>query len=57
MYNGIWTTALQQRVTAKAEGRYLLSHESYHWAEIGIILNEAGLPLDQELHHQLWQWW
>lgn len=36
---------------------YLLSHESYHWAEIGIILNEAGMPLDRELHHQLWQWW
>lgn len=36
---------------------YLVSHESYHWAEIGIILNEAGMPIDRERHHQLWQWW
>lgn len=36
---------------------YLIAHESYHWAEIGIILNESGLPLDRDRQHQLWQWW
>jgi uncharacterized damage-inducible protein DinB len=36
---------------------YLIAHESYHWAEIGIILNEAGLALDKGKQHQLWQWW
>lgn len=36
---------------------YLVSHESYHWAEIGIILNEAGMSIDREVQQQLWQWW
>lgn len=36
---------------------YLTAHESYHWGEIGLILTEAGMPIDKEVHHRLWQWW
>ena len=36
---------------------YLAAHESYHWGEIGLILTRAGMPIDKESHHRLWQWW
>ncbi len=35
---------------------YLISHESYHRGEIGIILNQAGHPLDKKVSYGLWEW-
>jgi uncharacterized damage-inducible protein DinB len=35
---------------------YLISHESYHRAEIGIILTQAGHPLDKKVSYGLWEW-
>jgi uncharacterized damage-inducible protein DinB len=37
---------------------YLISHESYHWGEIGLALTQSGLPLDQESALGMWRgWW
>jgi uncharacterized damage-inducible protein DinB len=35
---------------------YLISHESYHRGEIGIILSQAGHPLDKKVSYGLWEW-
>jgi uncharacterized damage-inducible protein DinB len=35
---------------------YLISHESYHRGEIGIILNQAGYPLDKKTAFGMWEW-
>lgn len=35
---------------------YLLSHEGYHRGEIGIILAQAGTPLDDKSAYGLWEW-
>ncbi len=35
---------------------YLISHESYHRAEIGIILTQAGDPLDKKIAFGMWEW-
>ncbi len=35
---------------------YLISHESYHRAEIGIILTQSGHPLDNKTAYGLWEW-
>lgn len=35
---------------------YLISHESYHRGEIGIILSQAGTPLDDTVSYGLWEW-
>jgi uncharacterized damage-inducible protein DinB len=35
---------------------YLISHESYHRGEIGIILTQAGHPLDKKVSYGLWEW-
>ena len=35
---------------------YLISHESYHRGEIGIILNQSGHPLDKKVSYGLWEW-
>jgi uncharacterized damage-inducible protein DinB len=37
---------------------YLISHESYHWGEIGLALMQAGLPLGREVEYGIWRgWW
>lgn len=35
---------------------YLISHESYHRAEVGIILTQSGHPLDQKISYGMWEW-
>ena len=35
---------------------YLISHESYHRGEIGIILTQSGHPLDQKTAYGQWEW-
>jgi uncharacterized damage-inducible protein DinB len=35
---------------------YLISHDSYHRGEIGIILNQSGHPLDNETSYGMWEW-
>lgn len=35
---------------------YLISHESYHRGEIGIILAQAGHPLDKKVSYGMWEW-
>lgn len=35
---------------------YLVAHESYHMGEIGIVLNQAGHKLDQEVGYGMWEW-
>ena len=35
---------------------YLISHESYHLGEIGIILNQSGHPLDKKVSYGMWEW-
>lgn len=35
---------------------YMISHESYHRAEIGMILTQAGHPLDKKVSYGLWEW-
>jgi uncharacterized damage-inducible protein DinB len=35
---------------------YLISHDSYHRGEIGIILRQAGFPLDKKISYGLWEW-
>ncbi|MBC6937709.1 MAG: hypothetical protein DWB42_18040 [Chloroflexi bacterium] len=35
---------------------YLIAHESYHRGEIGIILTQAGTPLDQKVAYGMWEW-
>jgi uncharacterized damage-inducible protein DinB len=35
---------------------YMISHESYHRAEIGIILTQSGHPLDKKVAYGMWEW-
>lgn len=35
---------------------YLISHESYHRGEIGILLAQAGHPLDKKIAYGMWEW-
>ena len=35
---------------------YLISHESYHRAEVGMILTQSGHPLDKKISYGLWEW-
>jgi len=35
---------------------YLISHESYHRGEIGIILTQSGHPLDKKVAYGMWEW-
>jgi uncharacterized damage-inducible protein DinB len=35
---------------------YLISHESYHRGEIGIILAQSGHPLDKKISYGMWEW-
>lgn len=35
---------------------YLVAHESYHQGEIGLILGQAGLPLDKKVAYGMWEW-
>lgn len=35
---------------------YLVAHESYHQGEIGLILGQAGLPLDKTVAYGMWEW-
>ncbi len=35
---------------------YLISHESYHRGEIGLILSQSGHPLDDEIAYAMWEW-
>ena len=35
---------------------YLISHESYHRAEAGIILTQSSHPLDKKTSFGLWEW-
>jgi uncharacterized damage-inducible protein DinB len=35
---------------------YLISHESYHRGEIGIILAQSGFPLDKRTAYGMWEW-
>jgi len=35
---------------------YMISHESYHRAEIGIILTQSGHPLDKKIAYGMWEW-
>ncbi len=35
---------------------YLISHESYHRGEIGIILAQSGHPLDKKVSYGIWEW-
>jgi|SRR5436190_8119660 len=35
---------------------YLISHESYHLGEIGIILAQSGHPLDKKVAYGMWEW-
>ncbi len=35
---------------------YLISHDSYHRAEIGLILAQIGFPLERSSSYGLWEW-
>lgn len=35
---------------------YLVSHESYHRAEIGMVLAQVGHKLDQKTSYGMWEW-
>lgn len=35
---------------------YLISHESYHRGEVGIILAQSGNPLDKKIAYGMWEW-
>jgi uncharacterized damage-inducible protein DinB len=35
---------------------YLISHESYHYGEIGIELARIGYPLDKKTAYGMWDW-
>lgn len=35
---------------------YLISHESYHRGEIGIILTQSGHQLDKKIEYGTWEW-
>jgi uncharacterized damage-inducible protein DinB len=35
---------------------YLISHESYHYGEIGMMLAQCGFPLDKKIAYGMWEW-
>lgn len=35
---------------------YLISHESYHRGEIGILFAQSGHPLDKKIAYGMWEW-
>ena len=35
---------------------YMISHESYHRGEIGIVLAQSGNPLDKKTSFGMWEW-
>lgn len=35
---------------------YMISHESYHRGEIGLILSQSGNPLDKKTSFGMWEW-
>ena len=35
---------------------YLIAHDAYHRAEIGLILTQSGHPLDQKTSYGMWEW-
>lgn len=35
---------------------YLVAHDGYHWGEIGIALNQGGVPLDRTVAYGMWEW-
>jgi uncharacterized damage-inducible protein DinB len=35
---------------------YLISHESYHRGEIGVVLAQSGHPLDEKVSYGMWEW-
>jgi uncharacterized damage-inducible protein DinB len=35
---------------------YLISHESHHRGEIGLILNQSGRPLSKKTDFGMWEW-
>lgn len=35
---------------------YLISHESYHRGEVGLILAQSGNPLDKKTAYGMWEW-
>ena len=35
---------------------YMISHESYHRGEIGIVLAQSGHPLDNKISYGMWEW-
>ena len=37
---------------------YLISHESYHWGEIGLALTQSNRPLHPDVAFGIWKgWW
>lgn len=35
---------------------YMISHESYHRGEVGILLTQAGYRLDNKVAYGMWEW-
>jgi uncharacterized damage-inducible protein DinB len=35
---------------------YMISHESYHRGEIGMILTQSGHPLAKKVAYGMWEW-
>lgn len=35
---------------------YMISHESYHRGEIGMVLAQSGHPLDNKVAYGMWEW-
>jgi len=35
---------------------YLIAHEFYHFGEVGILLSEAGIKLDNRIAYGIWEW-
>ncbi len=35
---------------------YMIAHDSYHRAEVGIILTQSGHPLDKSVAFGIWEW-
>ena len=35
---------------------YLIAHEFYHFGEVGILLGEAGMMLENKVAYGIWEW-
>ena len=44
------------KLHASAFTGYLIAHESYHHGEIGVLLGQAGQPLDKKTAYGMWEW-